>query len=203
MSDTAVEPQEEQTDVIEPKVADNPVVIGLNETRMVFIQRPLSFFAKMELFSVLAATVDNLMKGEDGISLDQLLEIPDRTEGEVTLQDIADAEYFLQAIFKIVAEAPEVLEDVYCIALGVPRGRRDIVKRLMTLPVEEGGLNDEDGTRIFETFIDQNAEALVSFFVDHAVPAIKRAMEKLGPRFRPSKPSNRTQRRTQKQSRNA
>lgn len=205
MSTTEKEAQtlETQLDTVEPPVDDNPVVVGKDDMRMVFVQKPLSFFGKMELFAVLAKALDDAMSGEDGLRLDDLLELPDRTEGEITAQELADADLFVRAVAKLVTYAPELLSDVYCISLGVPRGRRTVVKALMELPVDEGGLSDEDGVRIFETFLNQNAEALVVFFTDRAVPAVKRAISNLGPRFRPSKPSNRSQRRTRKGSSSA
>ena len=80
------------------------------------------------------------------------------------MQDFADADTFVQALGKLLSHAPKFLTDSYCIWLGVPDYQRDLVSAMLAAPVDEGGLSDEQGMEIIEVFIDQNYEALDTFF---------------------------------------
>lgn len=152
------------SEIIEPNVAERVVAIGPEGAQLLFNQKPLSFFGKLDFFAVLGKALDTAMAGEGGISLAEMFdELPD-DPAQLRAQDLKDQNTFVRGLAKIVAYAPEMLADVYCVILAVPKGRRDLVKQLMAAPESEGGLSDEDGIGILNTFIDQNWEVLVDFF---------------------------------------
>lgn len=136
---------------------------GLERT---YTQRPLSYFGKIEVFGVLGGTIDRAMK--EGMSVDSILEIGDAFSGNANNLD-----GFIGSMARLAMYAPELIMDIYCVALAIPRGERDWVKSVWERPVEDGGLSDDDGLEVLEVFIAQNAEALRSFFGQKMVGAAK------------------------------
>lgn len=128
-----------------------------------YVQRPLSFFAKMQWFSLLGEVIDKSISGDDGLRLSSLFEVPGggRT---MSASDFRDADTFVQGVGKILVHAPDFLEKSYCIWLSVPDYEREWAKAVMAEPKEKGGLSDDDGLEIIEIFIDQNWESLETFF---------------------------------------
>lgn len=160
------------------------------EDHLKFTQRPLSFFGKIELISILGQAVNKAIS-DGGVSVSELLDdVPTNSE-------IAEANNFISALAKIAQYAPDFLLDLYAISLGVPRGERDYVKMVMALSEEEGGLSDEQGMQVLETFIDQNWEVLLDFFKSRIVPLFNKASS-LAQGSESSKPSKATRQRTQK-----
>lgn len=129
-----------------------------------FVQDELTFFERNELFGLLARTLDKALDG--GTSLIELLSSLD--VDEVTLQrlkrgqinqDAVLASNLAGPLLRLVGDYPDLLQDVYLIALSVPKSQRDIVRE---------GLNqidDETGFGIYHAFVDQNAEDLKRFGV--------------------------------------
>ncbi len=194
---------EDPVEVLEPGSQNRDVTLGTGELEWKLTQRPLNFFQKMELFSVLGSALDKAMQGPDGLSLNALLDMPEHDlSGDLSAQDFADADTFIKAIAKLTMYAPDLLLDIYCIVLGVPRGRRDLAKGLMQMPVEEGGLNDEDGMAILETFFEQNWDVLRDFFGQRILPLYQKVTGQVR-ESRPSKPSSRTRRSTPKASKSS
>jgi hypothetical protein len=156
------------TEILEPSVAERVQVIGKNDGErdytFTFVQRPLSFFGKLDFFSVLGKAIDTAMGGDDPLSLAELFEeLPDDPE-QFQLQNLKDQNTFVRGIAKVVAYAPEILGELYCVALAVPKGKRKVIISVMELPAEEGGLSDEDGMAILDTFVEQNWQVLLDFF---------------------------------------
>lgn len=156
--------EEDVVDILVPKASSVQWIFGPNGS-FVFTQRPLSFIAKMQWFSLVGDVLDKALSGENGMSINNLLSTPGRP-GELSLADFRNADTFVQAIAKLLAVAPDFLVKSYCIWLAVPDWQRDMVGDALMLPPDEGGLSDEQGIEIIEVFIDQNYEALDSFFRD-------------------------------------
>lgn len=194
---TVEETKTNENEVLEPNYKVRYQTIGQAEHAHVYAQRPLSFFGKMELFSLLGATVNEAMKKGD-ISIADLLESPSGNISNISTNELKEADTFIRAVAKLVEFAPDFLKDLYCLALSVPKGERDYVKELMELPEDEGGLNDNDGMEILDTFIEQNWEAMFDFFGNKIVPLIQKISNKAQDSA-PSKPSKATRTRTQKQ----
>jgi hypothetical protein len=128
-----------------------------------YVQRPLSFFGKMQWFSLVGEVIDKSISGDEGLRLSSLFEMPGRG-GSFTASDFREADTFVQGVGKILVYAPDFLEKSYCIWLGVPDYEREWAKAVMNEPSDRGGLSDDDGLEIVEVFIDQNWESLEAFF---------------------------------------
>jgi hypothetical protein len=160
------EPVEDVLDKIVPKKDPKVWEIGPAEMRRTLVQKPLSFIGKMQWFSLVGGVLDKALSGPDGMSLNSLLDTPGGRRGVFTLADFRDADMFVQAIGKLLSAAPDFLVDSYMIWLNVPDYDREVVRDLMKLPPDEGGLSDDQGFEIIEIFLDQNYESLATFFGD-------------------------------------
>lgn len=132
-----------------------------------YIQRPMSFLAKMKFFALVGEVIDKSISGDDdkeGIRLSALFELPGERGGQLRAEDFREADMFVQGVGKILQYAPDFLEKSYCIWLNIPDFQEDWAISVMNQPVEQGGLTDDDGLEIIEIFIDQNWESLESFF---------------------------------------
>lgn len=182
------------TETLEPTI-ENPVTVTftlLDDSTLTYTQQPLSFFGKMELFSVLGGAVERALSEDGGINLSNLLEIPQRSGTTLSAADFADATVFVRGIAKLVQFAPDLLKDIYCISLRVPRQERPYVKELM-----EDQLTDEQGVQILDTFVDQNWDVMRSFFFEQIQPLVEKITKKVQ-NSAPSKPSKATRTRTPK-----
>lgn len=153
-------------DIIQPKAEPKVWKLGkeTDGTYREYTQRPLGFLAKMQWFSLVGEVLDKSMSGEDALSINSLLSAPAGRGGTLSMSDFRDADTFVQAVGKLLIHAPDFLVKSYCIWLSVPDYEQDFVASVMALPAEQGGLSDDDGLEIIEIFIDQNYEALDSFF---------------------------------------
>src|SRR5262249_45916345 len=79
--------------------------------------------------------------------------------------DVTNADSFVFGVAKLARFAPEIIKELYCIALAVPREDREWAKLVMEAPVEEGGFTDEEGIKVLTTFVDQNADAIRDLFL--------------------------------------
>lgn len=126
-----------------------------------YTQKPLSFFAKTEFIRVIGKAVDRALSSGDGISFSSLV-------GSNMLNGGTSTDVFIQAIAKLAEDAPDLLKEIYMISLGVPRHERVIVGEIFEMPHDDetgaGGLSDDDGFAIMETFVAQNAKTLTDFF---------------------------------------
>jgi hypothetical protein len=196
MAATETAQPENTVEVLEPAANSRTVKIGL-EPQITYVQKPLSFFQKLEVFSVLGGALDKAMSGPDGLTIGQLFDGPSSMGSDLSAQNFRDADTFIKAIVKLVQYAPDLLADLYLVILGVPRGERYFVKEMMELPEDQGGLSDEDGLGILETFVDQNWDVMVDFFTSKAIPLFQKISNKVQ-ESQPSKPSKNTQPTTRK-----
>jgi hypothetical protein len=153
--------QENPVDSLESNATERTIVIGSGKSELTFVQKPLTFFGKIELFSVLGKSIEKIIN--DGGSIVDLIggvgsDVPLATDEQ-------DAEVFVKAVSRIVQYVPEVLGDLYCVILNVPRGKREEVKERL-----ENELDDDQGFGILETFIDQNWEVMTNFFKERVLP---------------------------------
>lgn len=129
-----------------------------------YIQRPLSFFGKMQFFSLVGEVIDKAVSGDEGLRISSLFEAPGGRDGFLSAADFRDADTFVQGVGKLLTYAPDFLEKSYCIWLGVPDHERKWAISVMRQPKDQGGFSDEEGIEIIEIFIDQNWESLEDFF---------------------------------------
>lgn len=183
-----------ETDTISPPVSFKEY--RLLDGDLVLTQKPLSFFGKMELMAVLGNALEHALS-EGGASVTDLLSgMPGDRSENLSLNDFRDADAFVKGIAKLIQYTPDLMGDLYCVALGIPRGQREYVKGVMELHESEGGLSDDQGIEIFDTFIEQNWQVLVDFFKQKIIPIF----EKMGSKSesQPSKPQKVTRARTAK-----
>lgn len=154
--------EEDVLDILQPKAEPKTWVIGKGDYERTYVQKPLSFIAKMQWFSLVGEVLDRALSGPDGMRLGNLMSGPGGQE--FSPSDFREADTFVQAVGKLLAVAPDFLVNSYCIWLNVPDYERGVVAEIMQLPADEGGLSDDQGMEIIEVFIDQNYEALDSFF---------------------------------------
>lgn len=179
---------EKEVDVVEslePKAQVYRVVLAEGtENEIVLTQKPLSFFGKIELFSVLGNAVEKALTS--GTTISDLLETP---EGSVDSFKEADA--FVGAIASVAKVAPELISDIFCIALGVKRGEREYIKELLE------NENDEKMLEVERHFIEQNTEAVLDFFAQQ-MKLVQETSQKMQSKSTSSKPSKATRQRTTK-----
>jgi hypothetical protein len=161
------------------------------DAEVTLYQKPLSFFGKIELFSVLGAAVEKALS--EGTTIAELLDVPDKKPDEISGEALKEADVFIKALARAVQFAPDLFEEIYCIALRVPRGQRDYIKELLR---EE---DDEKMMGVANTFVNQNWQAMMDFFSEQISPLIANISERLQSESTSSKPSNPTRARTPKQ----
>lgn len=184
MSDTDV------LETLEPSVPVYKVVLAEGTDYEVTLQqRPLSFFGKIELFSVLGEAIEKALS--EGATLSELLDVPENTG--LDTDSLREADVFIKAIARVVRFVPDLLEDIYCISLSVKRSDREYVKELLR---EE---SDEKMMAVANQFVDQNWDAIMDFFSEQVKPMIAKVSSKLESRSTSSKPSKATRARTPKQ----
>ena len=183
MTETSVE---DPIDVLEPKAQNYAVVLKDGNDEVTLIQKPLTFFGKMEFFSVLGGAVDRAMN--EGLSLTDLFDVP---EDRTTVDSFKEADLFVKAVLKLVKDAPELLLDLYTVILSVPRGQREYVQSLLE------NIDDEQGIAILERFIDQNWEVMADFFTKKIAPLTSKISDKFQGSVS-SKPSKATRQTTRK-----
>lgn len=193
----------ELTDKHDPRVWD---LDFMSEHRQ-YIQRPLAFMAKIELFSLFAETLDNVMsQGDKPLTLENTLEMlmgPETARDKLSPEDVNDAEAVMKIVLRLATSSPDFMARLFVIILHVPREDRPWFRLMLSDP--EAGFTDDEAIDCIETFIDQNAEAVESFFAEK----IKRVGTRAKSRFSglagavapPSKPSTRSRPRSAGRSR--
>ena len=156
----------ETTDPVEtldPVTEEKFIQLGEGDTALVFEQKPLSFFGKIEFFSLVGKAVEKVLS--EGTTLGELLDVPNYDSSVPLASSASEADVFIKALSRVVQNAPEILSDLYCVILAVPRAQRAYVSQRL-----EAELTDEQGMEILDTFIDQNWEVMVSFFKERILP---------------------------------
>jgi len=173
-------------ETLEPSATTYKIVLAEGtERELVLYQRPLSFFGKIELFSILGDAVEKALAG--GTTVSDLLETPEGASAD----SFKEADAFVKAVAKVAQVAPELFGDIFCISLGVKKGDREYVKELL----EE--VDDEQGSEILAHFFEQNIEAIMDFFA-RQMNLVQEISQKIQLRSTSSKLSKATRRRTQK-----
>jgi hypothetical protein len=200
---TGAEEAQETIEKIEPKAAPREQTLRLGDDEKTYTQRPLNFFGKMKFFACLGGALDKAMTGEGALTLSHLFSAASGPSSLGSPSAFKEADLFVQAIAKLMVYAPNLLKDLYVIWLGIPQGEVPWAIAAMDQPADMGGLSDEDGLAIVETFLDQNGDAIESFFVDKIRPLVERVKNQFAPASASSKPSRATRRATQKGSKSS
>ena len=157
-----------------------------------YIQKPLSYFGKMEFFGLVGEVIDKAVSGDEGMRISSLFDVPTRGD-TFSASDFRDADTFVQAVGKLMSYAPDFLQKCYCVWWGVPEFERPWVIEVISRTEDQGGLSDDEGVEAMEVFIDQNWEALEAFFRDKMLSLRDRVQtRRKEAESRRSKPSNAT-----------
>lgn len=166
-----------------------------------YTQQKLSFFGKLEFVRLISKAVDAAISNHDGSTGIRIADLI----GVNSFEDIQRADVFIQAIVRLTAHAPDLIKDIYLISLNVPGHERPIVASIFDEAHDEetgqGGLSDDDGFAIMETFIAQNARVMRDFYQEKVMAIVTMVQEALAPPLDPtpvrskrSKPSARATR---------
>ncbi len=171
------EQRERDLDVMESRHNHRTWEFDYDGKQKAFIQRPLSFMAKIEFFALIGDTVEQAMEADANLSLEAAM--GGFTGGALgTAGGSDDANSMTRLIAKLVRYSPAFLNECFLIWLHVPIDDRQWAMEAMRQAQDEGGLKDEEGFEILETFIDQNAEALENFFAERFGSLAKRAQKR-------------------------
>ena len=127
-----------------------------------FVQDPLTFFEKNEFLALVAeALEDSLAGGADLDAVLALLGMDEKQLKQVMSGDINDLRFLSSSLFNVVVRlvrrGPELMEDLYLIALSVPPVQRATVREHLRL------LDDDTGFGILELFVEQNTTTIRDF----------------------------------------
>jgi hypothetical protein len=177
-------------DIIQPKIEPVQRTVKDDVETRKYTQRPLSFFGKLEFFSLIGDTVDVAL--QTGLTVNTMLEAMPASTG-LSARDFSDVDSFVLAISKLMKYAPDLLRDCYCVWLNVPIEERAWAKQCFEK------MSDEEGIDIIETFIDQNAEAIENFFRKEVTKLWSRVQRQREESSQSSSNSNHSRQRTRKQ----
>lgn len=137
-----------------------------------YVQKPLSFFRKMQFFKLLAKGLREAIDEGGPEALSDIFggTTPDRSiQATLSQTDFSDAGSFMRFVTTVVEQAEGLMEEAYIIWLAVPPGQREWAKAAMRGDIQGiEPLSDEDGVAILKTFVVQNWGAMQAFFRVHA-----------------------------------
>lgn len=160
---------EKQMDILDPVALAKEVTLKHPETgeEKTFIQKELAFIPKTRLLSLVATTL-RMASDQDGGNVGDIITDTFGGVNQLISQgvDPEDAEsfaanQFLDVILRLVEIAPDFLDQLYLLVLGVKQKDRQWV--IASLEV----IDDEQGIEILDTAIAQNGDALRNFFDKH------------------------------------
>jgi hypothetical protein len=156
----------------------------------VFVQKGLSWFGKLELYGLLGQAVKIVLEGDNPLGVGSLVDMaqnprkmmsdlmgdlpgadtaPDRKDD----QDLdIEAGKVMAAFAQVVAMAPDLLAQAYCVALGIPKTWRN-----WAIQWAFPNMDDEMGKDILHVFIDQNWGVMEDFFVQELPKIVKRIVK--------------------------
>lgn len=186
--------EEDPVDLISPSDEPKEWSFVYNKEERTYVQAPLSYFGKLELFQLVGTTIKISMLGENPITINSMLGSRDYDEG------FWNADAMMNIVATLAAFGPDFVQDAYAIFLNVPKNERGWFREAISQSAEDGGLTDDEGLEIIEIFIDQNLATFKDFFVKRLSETITRAQDQLkqDQATAQSKRSKRTPRRTRK-----
>lgn len=191
---------ERHLEEIAPTTAIRKQVVGKGKEAVVYEQGELSFIGKARLSTILGRAIRRAMESGGGPALaslfgsseEEITQAVKEGQNPISKEDLDKAALFMEAMGVLMEYVPDILLDIYVVALDVPDGEQAWAKEQMSKRHSEGGLSDADGIAILNTFIDQNWEALKSFFEEQILPLIQRfGAGAASPQPRPSRATRR------------
>jgi hypothetical protein len=153
---------------------------GDEDEYSVYVQRPMSYMARLRFFSLVSRTIAEAMKAGAQLELPGEGGIRQRVAA-MRESDLTDASNFVQLAFQLIAYAPDFMVDCYLIWLDVPMKDRGWFRLVANQPYdpERGlyGISDDDNMEMVEIFIDQNYETIREFFTGKLPALYRRALK--------------------------
>lgn len=151
-----------------------------NGTEKTFIQKEFSFMTKIRFLRLMSGTI-RLAAEAGGTSISGIIQ---DTFGDIqqisnsgfgsNSEDIL-ANQFISTVINLVELAPDFLEELFLIALEVPRKEADITWALEAFET----IDDDEGFAILDTVVAQNSKAIKDFFTERLVQTAKRGQAEL------------------------
>lgn len=187
------QPDDSVEDIIEPKLLPVPrTLIDEKGRSKTYTQSDLQYFEKIELYGIFGRAVDIAMQGENGLGIDDLMsgmnpksfldllndslpgaetspDAEDRDQNSAQQAGLQQAGKMLATFSRVLSMSPDMLKEVYCLALHIPKGHRRWATE-QAFPL----MDDDTGEDIMETFFDQNWGAMERFFTRVLPKQLKR-----------------------------
>lgn len=157
-----------------------------------YTQKGLSWFGKLELYGLLGQAVKVVLEGDNPLGIGSMMDMarnprqmvadlmgaalpgadtaPDRKEDSGDVE--VEAAKVMSAFAQVVAMAPDLLAQAYCVALAIPKTHRN-----WAIEWAFPNMDDEMGKDILHTFIDQNWGVMEDFFTQELPKIIKRIVK--------------------------
>jgi hypothetical protein len=180
--ETTKEPEEDVLEVIMPSAEPRTqqILTDKGEVAAEYVQKPLSYFRKMQFFKLLARGLKAAIDEGGAEALGDVFggASPQDRMMQLGQADFDDAGSFMRFVMNVVEQSEDLLEEAYVIWLAVPPGQRSWAKAAMRGDIEGvEPLSDEDGWAIVKTFVVQNWGAMRAFFTVHAREVMEVAKE--------------------------
>lgn len=180
------EKSEEAVDALAPSESIEWKVQGADATgavrERVYYQEEMSFFYKAEFMNMLGRVMDERFLSENsGLNIADLfdsevkLEIPTELNRDEVQKQLGQSMGMINAFLRLIQIFPDLMKDIFAIALGIPKPERNWAMGILTGPTRTGGLSDDQGFQIIDTFIEQNAEAIRKVFTERLARTAEKA----------------------------
>jgi hypothetical protein len=150
-------------------------------TKKVFVQKEFSFMTKIRFLRLLSGTV-RLAAEAGGTTVAGVIQdtfgdmqaIINEGFDEDSTEDVM-ANQFISTVIRLVELAPDFLEELFLIALEVPKKESEIKWALEAFET----LDDDEGFSILDTIVAQNSKAIKDFFTERITNTAKRGRQEL------------------------
>lgn len=180
---------DEQIRVFEPiAIVVEREITHPDGTKKVFIQKELSFMNKIRFLRLLSGTIRLAAEAGGtsvaGIFQDTFGDMQDVINQGFNPDNAEDivANQFISTVLRLVELAPDFLEELFLIALDVPKKESEIKWALEAFET----LDDDEGFSILDTIVAQNSKAIKDFFTERIATTAKRGSQELNLDLKPT-----------------
>jgi len=190
-----VDPTGELEELEDRSMPVEPLLWAINRegvrVEQTYTQKGLSWFGKLELYGLLGQAVKVVLEGDNPLGINTMLDVvqsptkmlndllgsypeadtaPDRPD--VTQDMEIEAGKIMAALAQVVALAPDLLKQAYCVVLAIPKAHRN-----WAIEWAFPNMDDEMGRDIMHVFVDQNWGVMEDFFVQELPKIVKRIVK--------------------------
>jgi len=157
-------------------------------TKKVFIQKEFSFMTKIRFLRLLSGTVRLAAEAGGtsvaGVIQDTFGDMQDLLNQGIDVNNADEimANQFISVVLRLVELAPDFLEELFLIALDVPKKEDEIKWALEAFDT----LDDEEGFAILDTIVAQNSKAIKDFFTERIANTARRGSQELNLDLKPT-----------------